>query len=446
MSSEHKESDPYIETMEALLGILMEYDKGRKSLRSILRAFLKSNDFSPTGYSEIQYLSRGILQHLNTIDFFLSRSVDFGKVRSMKPRMRALLRIGIYQSHWLEIPVERIIQSISQHDMKVISILKTACSLKLNPLISKLPKVEKLSLELSHPSFIVQTLLSNMSEQQALELMRANNEHTTTYVRMNKITTNSRQDMDFLADEGVRLIETKDIPDVYQVVSGLNLLVQSEGFLKGRLLIQDKASIYTVRALSPKPNEFVWDACAAPGMKTQLMWEMMQGKGRLVATEHSKRRLEIAKERAHSLGTNDVEWILGDASMCPIRGAKKILIDAPCSSTGMLRSHPSFKWRLNKKNLFSIMSIQNKILEGIISYYSDHPDCEIVYATCSILPHEGESQIDTLLDKYEIELMDIPEIKSRGYSGFQCSNGVRRLFPSMHNTDGFFIARMRIKQ
>jgi len=99
---------------------------------------------------------------------------------------------------------------------------------------------------------------------------------------------------------------------------------------------------------------------------------------------------------------------------------------------------------LNKSTLFSIMAIQNKILEGIVSSYQNRPGTEIVYATCSILPHEGENQIDTILSKFNVELLPILNVGSKGYPGFTCSNEVRRMFPHIHDTEGFFIAKLRI--
>ncbi|MHA2072256.1 MAG: hypothetical protein ACW985_10785, partial [Candidatus Thorarchaeota archaeon] len=108
--------------------------------------------------------------------------------------------------------------------------------------------------------------------------------------------------------------------------------------------------------------------------------------------------------------------------------------------------HPSYKWRLNKTMLMSIMSIQNKILDGILSTYSDRPGTEIVFATCSLLPHEGESQIDSAMTRHQFELLEIPYKGSPGYSGFECSDKVIRLFPHRQNSNGFFIARMRITE
>jgi 16S rRNA (cytosine967-C5)-methyltransferase len=174
------------------------------------------------------------------------------------------------------------------------------------------------------------------------------------------------------------------------------------------------------------------------------MWELMKGRGRLVATDIYSNRVRLGLERSRLLGCEGVEWLQADASRSPVLGADRILVDAPCTSTGVLRSHPSFKWRLNKARLLDIMSIQNKILDGVLTAYVNRPGTEIVYATCSLLPHEGESQIDSAMTRHRFELVQGLIADSPGYPGFKCSKSVCRLFPHRHATSGFFIAHLRI--
>ncbi|NWF96700.1 MAG: hypothetical protein HXY34_11220, partial [Candidatus Thorarchaeota archaeon] len=104
-----------------------------------------------------------------------------------------------------------------------------------------------------------------------------------------------------------------------------------------------------------------------------------------------------------------------------------------------------FKWRLNKSRLMGFLTIQHEILSTIVTEYTDRPGTELVYSTCSLLPHEGESQIDSLLKESNIELLDPAVGGQHGYPGFLCSERVRRLFPHIHGTSGFFIARFRIR-
>jgi 16S rRNA (cytosine967-C5)-methyltransferase len=157
-------------------------------------------------------------------------------------------------------------------------------------------------------------------------------------------------------------------------------------------------------------------------------------------------RVKNAKEQAKKLNASEVQWLQADATKPIITDANRILIDAPCTSTGILQSYPSFKWRLNKESLFALMTIQNKILDGVLEAYADRPGTEIVYSTCSILPHEGESQIDSAMKSHNIELLEPYPYGNRGYPRFKCAKHVRRLFPHKHKTSGFFIARLRITQ
>jgi 16S rRNA (cytosine967-C5)-methyltransferase len=246
--------------------------------------------------------------------------------------------------------------------------------------------------------------------------------------------------------EGVQLIRDPDVPELHRILEGIDTVVKSQLFKDGKVLIQDKASVVTVNILDPYPGQKIWDACAAPGMKTQLIAERMYGRGKVIATDVYEDRVNIAKARSHQLKADIVEWVHADATKPEMLHADKILIDAPCTSTGVLQAYPSFKWRLNKDSLFALMTIQHKLLDGILAAYSDRPGTEIVYSTCSILPHEGESQIDSAMTRHNIEFLPVPDYGDSGYSGFKCSEHVKRLFPHKHSCSGFFIARFRIKQ
>ncbi len=426
------------------VSVLSIYDQKRRSIPSILRDYREESGLSQTNYAQVYFLTASIVKHLNTIDYVLHRSFKEINPRNLSPRIRNLLRILTYQAHWIKVSSKNLIKTIPDELSGFLPSIRKMFSLNLERIYEKLPKMTRLSLQYSHPTFIVETLLSNMSEAEAISLMRANNGASTSYFRVNNLVSTPPNVLEELGILGVEMKEDADVHGLYRIESGLHTLVQSAAFKEGAVLIQDKASVLAVKALSPQPSEFVWDACAAPGMKTHLIWESMKGTGRLVATDLSPKRISLARERAGSIGLDEVEWIHEDACLCPIQDADKILIDAPCTSTGILRSHPSYKWKLNKKTLFSIMAIQNKLLEGIISGYRENPGTEIVYSVCSILPHEGESQIDTILDTYNVELIDFPGPGTTGYPGFTCSAGVRRLFPSTHDTDGFFIAKLRI--
>ncbi len=429
-----------------ILDVLRDYYQSSKSLRKILRKYRDVSSFDTKTFATLEFLTIGAVRFQNTIDFILSRCTKGPNLKSLSLRNQSLLRVCLYWIRWQGKTVDSIDGLLLEEDSRILDILIRAKDFDLSSAITKLPRIESLSVQLSFPTFIVETLLANMDERDAVNLMLGSDSDNFSYLRINQLLSKDTSMIKELESTGVSLEEDSEIPGVYRVYSGLQNVIGSPIFSSWKILVHDKASVVTARTLAPSPGDFVWDACAAPGMKTQVLWELMESRGTLVATERNKHRFEVAMAQSSEMGMSDVVWKLGDASHCPVNGANKILIDAPCTSTGMIHSHPSFKWRLNKKTLLSIMTIQNKILEGILSAYSNSPGTEIVYATCSILPHEGESQIDSVLEKFPIELIEIPLVETEGYPNFKCSSMVRRMFPHIHSTDGFFIAKMRIMQ
>ena len=353
------------------------------------------------------------------------------------------LRLLLYETKWLNSEIDDFTSAypdVRRFERKLMKVI----ALDLGSAFQNMPEINRLSLLYSHPTFIVETLLGNLSVEDTIELLNANNQKRSYYIRPNLLYKDAMATLDSLQD--IQLEPDRNLPNVSRVVEGIEQVVSSQQFHEGRILIQDLASILVVKSLDPQPGEKVWDSCAAPGMKTQLITELMQGQGEIIATDMYEERVRVAQERAQVLNASQVQWFQADATKPVILDADRILIDAPCTSTGILQTYPSFKWRLNKDTLFTLMTIQNKLLEGILTAYRDKPGTELVFSTCSILPHEGESQIDSAMKRHDIELLEPYPYGDRGYPKFRCSKYVRRLFPHKHNTSGFFIAKMRIKQ
>ncbi|RLI60616.1 MAG: hypothetical protein DRO93_06550 [Candidatus Thorarchaeota archaeon] len=425
--------------------VLNRFAQSTKSMHAVLRDFLREEHPETDLFMMVQALTMSTVRYLNTIDFVISRSRPPIVAKELPGLERSALRLAVYEGRWLRTPLNVLESTYLENYEHLRPALSRAVSAPLNRLTARLSEEERLGVLYSHPTFLVSTLIEHLPRDEVVDLLRADLEPRTYYVRPNLLRFNAVEMVASLLEQGIDTVPDPDVEGLFRVVQGADKIVRSSLFKEGKILIQDKASVLTVRALDPKPGETVWDACAAPGMKTQAIWEMMGREGRLVASDIHEGRLRAAVERAASLGYSDVCWIRTDASTAPVREADKILIDAPCTSTGILRSRPSFKWRLNKRVLMGIMSIQHKILDGIVSAYAGRHGVRILYATCSLLPHEGESQIDSLLSSHSIKLLDVP-IKgaSPGYSGFECSDKVRRFFPHRHDTSGFFIALFEI--
>ena len=423
--------------------ILAKYEKFQDTMRNIIRQHLREKVFSNIIAATIQSKSIGVIRYLNTINYVLNQIIKQNSVKGISNLDMNRLRLALFEGIWQKIPFQNLISIIRTKEH--LKILAEALQFDLYTRVRSINYFGQNSLLHSHPTFLIETLSEKLGREETIKLIKKNNSPAKTYLRVNQFVRKQDEILAILKENGVLLKKDPDISFLFEITDGLMAAVNSDLFKKGKIFIQDKASIFAVTTLDPKPGDIVLDACAAPGMKTQLIWELMKGKGHLLASDINYNRLRSTQLRFQTIGVKNIDWINNDSTKTSILKANKILIDAPCTSTGIIQSHPSYKWRLNKKWLFSIMTIQNKILEGIITRYSEKPGTEIVYATCSVLPHEGENQIDSILKRYNIELLDGPKQGSRGYADYECTQKVRRFFPHTHGTNGFFISRFRIK-
>lgn len=418
---------------------LIRFEESSTSMKTLLREMQTTSADSV----HLQSLALSVIRYRNTIDYLLTRGLGKKEIQRLDPETKNILRLIFYEIKWLNANLSEELSSYPV-SKELLNRLEKVIALDLDIAFQKMPEINKLSLMYSHPTFIVQTLLDNLSLVDTIGLLNANNQKRSYYVRPNLLHNDTIATLDSIPD--IQLEQVKDLTNVSRVVQGIDRIVSSQPFHDGHILIQDLASVLVVKSLDPQPGEKVWDSCAAPGMKTQLIAESMQGQGEIIATDMYEERVQAAKERAQVLNASQVQWMQADATKPDVLDADRILIDAPCTSTGILQAYPSFKWRLNKETTFALMTIQNKLLDGILTAYRDRPGTELVFSTCSILPHEGESQIDSAMKRHDIELLEPYPYGYSGYPKFKCSKKVRRLFPHKHNTSGFFIAKMRITQ
>jgi 16S rRNA (cytosine967-C5)-methyltransferase len=428
------------------ISVLSRYERVSASARAILRETAKKTSLSGKDAASLNMLVLGVIKRLNTIDFIIAQVLKSRSPASLSFTGKAALRLAIFEGRWLGVPFKIIKETHLRNETSLVSPIRKALEFNLEKSIAGFERVGQLSIMLSHPTFMVETLLENMSDDQAIQLMKVNNSSPEHYIRLNRLLVSDEEESDLLNDIDAELILDGDYAGLYHVAEGIDTIVESEPFETGRVLIHDKASVAAVDALSPSENDLIWDACAAPGMKTQLIAENLSSSGRLVASDVYRNRVRLGIRRCKKMGCDFSEWLLADASYPPIRNSDKILIDAPCTSTGILQRDPSYKWRLNKQYLSAMMTIQHKILDSVVTAFQETPGVEIIYATCSLLPHEGESQIDSILASHDIELVDLDLNYSTGYDGFKCSSSVRRLFPHTDKTNAFFISKLRIPQ
>ncbi len=251
----------------------------------------------------------------------------------------------------------------------------------------------------------------------------------------------------------------KNFPEIMIVENELEPgeLGRSLEHMLGYYYIQEIASMLPILALNPKPNEFMLDLCASPGSKTTQISAMMKNSGTIIANEVSLGRIKILASNAERCGVANTILTKKEGSHLCRKFLKeniffdKILIDAPCSGEGTLRSTPKTYKMWNINTIKKLSGIQKNLLISAIDILK--PNGEIVYSTCTHAPEENEEVLDFALkkfgDKIKIENISLP-IKCR--QGITKWNGEEydrqitkscRIYPQDNDTEGFFIAKIK---
>ncbi len=235
------------------------------------------------------------------------------------------------------------------------------------------------------------------------------------------------------------------VPGAYRIANA-GRLASHAGYRAGLFSIQGESSMLAALAVEAKPGMQILDACAAPGGKSCLIAEAMNGAGRVHAWDLHAHRVELIRSAARRLGLDNVRPAQRDAarfneSMAGMMDAA--LVDAPCSGLGVTGDKPDIKYRLTGEGIEALAEVQRGILDACAGYV--RPGGLLVYSTCTILPEENGKQIDAFLARHPEFAPDegcawLPEAL-RG----EWRDGRIQILPSRDGLDGFFIARLRRK-
>jgi 16S rRNA (cytosine967-C5)-methyltransferase len=176
-------------------------------------------------------------------------------------------------------------------------------------------------------------------------------------------------------------------------------ITELPGFSEGHFSVQDLTAMKAVDLLNPQPGETVWDLCAAPGTKSTAIAERMQNQGRVLATDIHSARLTRIEDNRRRLGLDiiAVQTISPAGEDLPSGPFDAVLVDAPCSNTGVLGKRPEARWRLKPSDIEELSGLQLRLLENACERVK--PGGRVVYSTCSIEPEENQAVIKALLDR-----------------------------------------------
>ncbi|KAF6568532.1 16S rRNA (cytosine(967)-C(5))-methyltransferase RsmB [Paenibacillus sp. EKM202P] len=437
--------------LDVLTGVEQEGAYSNLELnRRLQQAGLSASDVGLT--TELVY---GTVARRNTLDYFLNKFVQKGTAK-LQPWVRSLLRMSVYQLVYLDrVPDHAVVseavtiakrrghQGISGMVNGVLrSMLREPDKLRIP---DDLSAEERISLEHSHPQWLVKRWIKQYGADTAEAICKANNEPPAVSVRVNTTMTSRDQLLDEMVAKGIDAVPSPVSPYGIVVRSGGNMALTS-WYTDGLLSVQDESSMLVAEAVAPEPGMTVLDCCAAPGGKTAHMAELMKDRGRIVANDLHAHKHQLIREQANRLGLDAVETVTGDALDLKERYAPasfdRILLDAPCSGFGVIRRKPDLRWSKTAEDVRDITQLQHELLDSVAGLLK--PGGILVYSTCTIEPDENEGQLARFLSEHpEYELAKDHSFPDVNHEMDGIQKGSVQLLPQHFHSDGFYIARLR---
>ena len=310
-----------------------------------------------------------------------------------------------------------------------------------NDLVSRAANSERIALETFHPAWFVQLCSTLLGRGEAVKLLRGNMKPPPTYLRVNTLRGDEEDILNELSKEGIELEEVVGLRFLYKLVKAKVPLVRTDAYKSGLFHIQDKSSCLCVDIADAKPRNLVLDICAAPGSKTSYLAQLMKNRGRIHSVDYSTRRMGVWKKEMNRLGVKIAEPLIGDARQpLPLNMKADIaVLDPPCTGTGIFARTPLAKWRTSPDTIHVLSKVQWSMLENLCELIK--PGGSIIYSTCSITLEENEFLIERFL-KLHPDFKLAKARKSIGLPGFRGLVSCQRLYPHIHESNGFFVAKL----
>ena len=403
---------------------------------NLLETALASACLSPADRGLCHELVCGVVRWQATLDRLIARKTTPG--REPRPALVNLLRLGLYQIFWLD----RIPPHAAVHE--TVELAKRSGYVSQSGFINAIlrgylrefdevkkiladMKISQPALGWSHPEWLVERWRKNYGEENTRALLEWNNTPPKTFARVNTLKTDAGKLVERWRAENVEYdFKTCDW-------TGENLAFELKShpplkslgsFRDGWFYIQDPSTLLAVSELGAQPGETVLDLCAAPGGKATFIAQQMNNEGKIIAHDSFADRLKLIRENCTRLGVTCAE-VTATFNFQPA-AFDRILVDAPCSNTGVMRRRVDLRWLIQPAEIERLRATQLALLNQAATVLK--PGGVLVYSTCSLEPEENSEVVKEFLREHE---------------NFKLESE-RQLLPFADNVDGAYVARLNM--
>ena len=428
-----------VSVRELVLDVLMEVNEKEQYSHLVIRDVL--NKYQYLEKQERAFLTRlaeGTIEHMLEMDFIIN-SFSKVKVNKMKPLIRNLLRMSVYQLKYMDsIPDAAVCNEAVKLAKKrgfaqlrgfVNGVLRNIARELSNLQYpdEKLEPVRFLEVTYSVPAWMVEQWIKDYGYEQAKSICESFLKERPITIRTNltKITPEALKKR--LESEGVTVQVVQALGYAFEI-SGFDYLQSLDSFNEGLFYVQDISSMMVAEIAAPEKDSYIIDVCAAPGGKSSHLAEKMEGSGMVEARDLTEYKVSLIEENIQRHELKNMNAVQMDATVldeASVNKADLLVCDLPCSGLGVMGKKTDIRYKMTEEKQRDLVRLQREILSTVYSYVK--PGGVMVYSTCTIHKGENEGNVEWFVKEYpEFEVLS-----------------KEQMFPSGTYHDGFFIAKLR---
>lgn len=346
---------------EVAVSILTHFDKTHHIDDAELR------ELTGQDRQQANEIIQGILRRKSYLDFLIGE-YSHVSISDMEPKFKNILRLGIYELLFMDgtpdyaaineaVEIAKVGISPKSGDLANAVLRKVQREIEALPKPAHTNRTELIATTFSHPEWLVKRWVERFGEREAFLLMQANNQRPAYFLRVNNLKTQTENFKLRLDKSGVSFEESEWLPGFFKVDT-LAEIVKKGWFEKGLCQVQDIAAGFAPWILDPQSGESIIDLCAAPGTKTIFMADIMQNQGSILAVDINPKRIEKIAENAENFGAEIVKIQRADITEDSFKLADGVLLDAPCTGTGVLSKRADLRWKRTEEELREIVKTQ----------------------------------------------------------------------------------------
>lgn len=440
---------------ELVLTILIDVTENNEYSHQVINNTLKKYQYlEKQDRAFLSRLSEGTIEQLLHIDYVLNQFSSV-KVKKMKPVIRNILRMGVYQILFMDSVPESAAcnEAVKLAEKKGFKNLKGFVNGVLRNISRNMENinypdehdepVKYLSIMYSTPEWIINDWINDYDYEIVKKILEDSMKERKISIRCNLTKTNPLKLKEELTNGGIGVEDSPYLPYAFRI-SGINYMNDIPAFKQGFFQIQDESSMFVAEVADIQKDNIVIDACAAPGGKSLHAADKLQSSGLVIARDLTEYKVSLIEDNIHRLTYNNVKAEVHDALTLDkdsIKKADVVFADLPCSGLGVFGKKTDIKYKMTPEKQQDLVKLQKDILDVVWQYVKKGG--VLIYSTCTINKEENINNVKWFMDKYNFSLESIDEYITEELRSETTKKGYLQFLPGIHDTDGFFIARLK---